>query len=625
MNQLSTLILTLLFLAPSLVAQDLLQIEETEQNGKHISHNKRNVAIDVNSKIAIRLNKQAIQQRIQQVVPANTNDTTVQVLLSDLEQVNVITDQYLQHLTALDEAIKHSSKPTTNSRPNRRGTAADNKDLEQAYANMAQQYVDFIDAVADTPIEDELNDELDAMAEGAQTRGERTSIFEQYNKVFEVATRRLNNNRRMADTIHQNDDRYYIRVGAWLVTNGTTRPIHLQGFDELAEGQRYEVSRNQLNIQPQQQQQLAQYKQIFAKRQVSIDQVLSTCKKPYVDMIDSWLVDVRGIRSEIEALIDNIENSNRVVSLKTKDSLDEKSRLYIEYLDGLKNKYIRKVTGGQLKNLLALAKEDLKELQQQTLAFMDIRRILTGELRTADPSVNNNIQNIVLMINNLLGHYEMVKNYVKNFALLTPGDEVNLEALEFSELVFQQTIDEMPDSTQFDMLYTGSRKQGDWVIIKIAAEKGRSNSDKPTRPTELETHSLRLLNVPAHIDMVANYAFARPMQRTFDGTLPNGPAYSLIVKPKSRSQIYRNYIDAGAGLNFSTFDFDRDGNPEIAAGAVVSCFRDYLQGGVGYNFSRAKPYFHAGLRIPIPSTPIGFNNPRGSNTNTDAVNFEPME
>lgn len=625
MNQLSILIFALLFIAPSLVAQDLLQIEETEQNGKRIFHNKRNVAIDVNSKIGIRLNKQAIQQRIQQVVPANVNDTVVQVLLSDLGQVNSLTDQYLQHLSVLDEAIKGSSKPTTNSRPNHRSSAGDNKDLERAYANMAQQYVDFIDVVADTPLEDELNDELDAMAEGAQTRGERTSMFEQYNKVFEVATRRLNDKRRVADTLRQNDDRYYIRVGAWIVANGATRPIHLQGFDELAEGQRYEVSRNQLNIQPQQQQQLAQYKQIFAKRQVDIDQVLNTCKKPYVDMIDSWLVDVKGIRSEIEALIDNIEHSNRIVSLKTKDSLDEKSRLYIEYLDQLKNKYIRKVTGLQLKNLLSLAKEDLKELQRQTLVFMDIRRILTGELKTADPNVNNNIQNVVLMINNLLGRYEMVKNYVKNFALLTPGDEVNLEALEFSELVFEQTLDEMPDSTQFDMLYTGSRKQGDWVIIKIAAEKGRSNGDSPARPTELETHSLRLLNVPAHIDMVANYAFARPMQRTFDGTLPNGPAYSLIVKPKSRNQIYRNYIDAGAGLNFSTFDFDRDGNPEIAAGAVVSCFRDYLQGGVGYNFSRAKPYFHAGLRIPIPSTPIGFNNPRGSSTNSDAVNFEPME
>lgn len=625
MNQLSILIFVLLFIVPSVVGQSLLEIEETEQNGKRIFHTKRNVAIDVNSKIGIRLNKQAIRQRIQQVVPANVNDTVVVELLSDLGQVNSLTGRYLEHLSVLEAAIKSSSKSMTKDRSNHRGGAVDDKDLERAYANMAQQYVDFLDVVADTPLEDELNDELDAMAEGAQTRGERTSMFEQYNKVFEVATRRLNDRRRVADTLGQNDDRYYIRVGAWIVANGSTRPIHLQGFDELAEGQRYEVSRNQLTIQPEQRQQLSQYKQIFAKRQVDIDQVLNTCKKPYIDMIDSWLVDVKGIRWEIEALIDNIEHSNRVVSLKTKDSLDEKSRLYIEYLDQLKNKYISKVRGLQLKNLLALAKEDMKELQRQTLVFMDIRRILTGELKTADPSVNNNIQNIVLMVNNLLGRYEMVKNYVKNFALLTPGDEVNLEALEFSELVFQQTLDEMPDSTQFDMLYTGSRKQGDWVIIKIAAERGGSNGDSRVRPTELETHSLRLLNVPAHIDMVANYAFARPMQRTFDGTLPNGPAYSLIVKPKSRSQIYRNYIDAGAGLNFSTFDFDRDGNPEIAAGAVVSCFRDYLQGGVGYNFSRAKPYFHAGLRIPIPSTPIGFNNPRGNNTNSDAVNFEPME
>ena len=209
------------------------------------------------------------------------------------------------------------------------------------------------------------------------------------------------------------------------------------------------------------------------------------------------------------------------------------------------------------------------------------------------------------------------QSYVRNFATLLPGTEVNLDAIEFSDKVYKLSVDKMPEEAEFNLLYSGQRKQGDMVVLKIAVGH---TADTDKQPKDLETRTMRLLNVPPHLDMVVNYAFARPT-RNFNDFLPNGPAYSVVFKFTSRSLFYRNFIDAGVGLNFATFDFNRDGNPEIAAGAAFSCFRDYLQGGVGFNFSRNTPYLHAGLRIPFPTMGIGFNG-RSSN-NTDALQFDP--
>lgn len=86
-----------------------------------------------------------------------------------------------------------------------------------------------------------------------------------------------------------------------------------------------------------------------------------------------------------------------------------------------------------------------------------------------------------------------------------PGrPKFNLDAIEFSDKVNKLSVDKMPEEAEFNLLYSGQRKQGDMVVLKIAVGH---TADTDKRPKDLETRTMRLLNVPPHLDMVVNYAF----------------------------------------------------------------------------------------------------------------------
>lgn len=637
----------------------ILYLQEKDQNGKTHEVKTQKATLDLNSSVTVKIDKKALREKINALMPNNNNntdtapDTSINTLLTDYKALDVVMESYTDDLKNVGNEVEkkrlqrsRSLSPTT-----------DTTNLNRAFkvtdsGGNASKFLAAMDALESMGLGDELDSRLEMLNE-SRPRSERISILEQYNVVFDLLNEHFDRSPLYRENMHTTDDTetepdlpnnsqhptrggsvatstaptptpeaqpdaLYVQMGAWIVTNEGTRAIKIPGFDDYEQGRRIEIPRNALSIDAKQTAQLQQYKSAFAGHQLNIDQVLNTCKQPYVDMLNEWVADVENAKTSITSLISNIKRSKlKNILPSTETVLDDRTQSYLSYITSLKNKYLQKAAGGQLKNLLADAKTDVKELAIETKNFLSIRDILSGELRVGDPLLTQDLTQVIANISKIEQRVYEAQSYVRNFATLLPGTEVNLDAIEFSDKVYKLSVDKMPEEAEFNLLYSGQRKQGDMVVLKIAVGH---TADGDKQPKDLETRTMRLLNVPSHLDMVVNYAFARPT-RSFNDFLPNGPAYSVVFKFASRSLFYRNFIDAGVGLNFATFDFNRDGNPEIAAGAAFSCFRDYLQGGVGFNFSRNTPYLHAGLRIPFPTMGIGFNG-RSSN-NTDALQFDP--
>lgn len=667
---------TVLFVVCILFAQqgiaqqsNILYLQEKDQNGKTHEVKMQKATLDLNSSVTVKIDKNALRQKINQLIPNNNSDpslpdTAVNALLSDYKTLNVVMESYAADMQKVGNEVEKKRLQRSRST----SPTADTTKLNSAFKTTSSdtknpsKLSDAISALESMGLGDELNERLGILEE-SRSRSERISILEQYNVVFDLLNEHFDRSQLYRQTMDNNNaetdeetdaeietsdtepsnsrpprggvtpitpvskpaphlapDALYVQMGAWIVTNEGTRAIRIPGFDDYEQGKRIEIPRNALSIDAKQTAQLQQYKAAFTGHQLNIDQVLNTCKQPYVDMLNEWVADVENSKTSITNLINNIKRSKlKNILPSTETVLDDRTQAYLNYITDLKNKYVQKATGGQLKNLLADAKNDVKDLAIETKDFLSIRDIMSGELRVSDPILTQDLAQVIADISKIEQRVYEVQSYVRNFSSLLPGTETNLDAIEFSDKVYKLSVDMLPTEAEINLLYSGQRKQGDMVVLKIAV--GHTNDDNK-QPKDMEVRTMRLLNVPPHLDMVVNYAFARPT-RNFDDFLPNGPAYSVVFKFASRSLFYRNFIDAGVGLNFATFDFNRDGNPEIAAGAAFSCFRDYLQGGVGFNFSRNSPYLHAALRIPFPSMGIGFNK-QGAN-NTDALQFDPGE
>ncbi|MBP6665049.1 MAG: hypothetical protein KA168_07160, partial [Chitinophagales bacterium] len=586
----------------------ILYLQEKDQNGKTHEVKTQKATLDLNSSVTVKIDKKALREKINALMPNNNTppDTSINTLLTDYKALDVVMESYTDDLKNVGNEVEkkrlqriRSLSPTT-----------DTTNLNRAFkvtdsGGDASKFLAAMDALESMGLGDELDSRLEMLNE-SRPRSERISILEQYNVVFGLLNEHFDRSPLYRENMHTTDDTetepdlpnnsqhptrggsvatstaptptpeaqpdaLYVQMGAWIVTNEGTRAIKIPGFDDYEQGRRIEIPRNALSIDAKQTAQLQQYKSAFAGHQLNIDQVLNTCKQPYVDMLNEWVADVENAKTSITSLISNIKRSKlKNILPSTETVLDDRTQSYLNYITSLKNKYLQKAAGGQLKNLLADAKTDVKELAIETKNFLSIRDILSGELRVGDPLLTQDLTQVIANVSKIEQRVYEAQSYVRNFATLLPGTEVNLDAIEFSDKVYKLSVDKMPEEAEFNLLYSGQRKQGDMVVLKIAVGH---TADTDKQPKDLETRTMRLLNVPPHLDMVVNYAFARPT-RNFNDFLPNGPAYSVVFKFTSRSLFYRNFIDAGVGLNFATFDFNRDGNPEIAAGAAFSCFRD---------------------------------------------------
>jgi hypothetical protein len=183
-------------------------------------------------------------------------------------------------------------------------------------------------------------------------------------------------------------------------------------------------------------------------------------------------------------------------------------------------------------------------------------------------------------------------------------------ALQFGKEVKRLDIASVPDNTQIDLVTSGDRSAGDPLQLRIAAFDGSGSEHI------LATRTLLVERAERHIHMTVSMIWLnRPATVDESGILQPSrwqPAasYSVLVKRlfgsawARRSSFYSDVLDPGVGLNLSAPDFNHDDTPELAAGPVVSIFRDYIQGGGTYNLQQKKWVWFIGFRLPVPSATL---------------------
>jgi hypothetical protein len=175
--------------------------------------------------------------------------------------------------------------------------------------------------------------------------------------------------------------------------------------------------------------------------------------------------------------------------------------------------------------------------------------------------------------------------------------------LEFTDQVKQLLIDDVPNYTEVDLRYSGSRKPGDQVFLKAELECENGGASMPSNSVELERRTLTMFQVNAHAKLAAGVIFLSPFQKSkvaFTKQFQAAPSYNFIAKWGSRSSYACNtFWNFGIGMSVAAPDFNLDGTPEIGYGIVLSTANDCLQGGIGRNFGVETWYWFFGLQLPV--------------------------
>ncbi|MGB4848351.1 MAG: hypothetical protein WBP41_10565, partial [Saprospiraceae bacterium] len=398
----------------------------------------------------------------------------------------------------------------------------------------------------------------------------------------------------------------FFQLAAWFTGNGSTTPVHLDGFDDLPPGEYYHFERNKLYLT---QVQLDEFKglQSFFEgmdRSQFFDKI--------IDAIPGMLnnvIDEDSIQTQLNRLISSITNLTTTAQAEKTKVLEQAKQITNDFkllaLD-IKNDIAKYSSGNSSSNasskmeLLQNFMADVNQVNKQIQTLRDeINNLVTGvDFQTLGAGVNS-VKTDFNSLQSLLKRQatDLVERATEGFQIAIYGRKINTAALEISNQVLKLQLDNIPANSVLDVNYVGKREPGDLLVLKAMLWKGEDKN-----PVAVETRELVVMNALPHLEMGILYAFAKPV--TSNSNFKGGPLVSLLYKFKSHSLPYRNFLDFGIGIHAASFDFNNDDTPEFAGGVVASFLKDYVQFGWGFNFNSNRGYNFVGIRIPIPTSPI---------------------
>lgn len=571
-------------LVSPLTAQ-VLTITETTESGKTRNITQSRQAIDINSELSILINRDSIRNSIDdkmQIEGSKVVDSlisTLKIYKSYIERLDATIRQYELvfrdpegnvDLAALTDALRQ------------RGLAG------QIIVDMFPEGSRF-----------QLRREEELPYIGGKGSNERYRLIM----------------RLLADELQYTEDvlmrlrkeaGYLFQLAAWSVTKRGQEPLHLEGFDELPPGEFYKYERNQLYLTDDQLDELERLTAFF--EDMDRKNVFNRISEVLPGIL-AKAIDIESITTQLGKVKTSIQTLMTEANVQKQKMLDEVFRLETNWkmikadVETLREKYMMDEGASGAESKVALLKsfmEDVGSISTRVKTFYEEAKNIQNTIDLtalgagADEIKLNfkNLQdNLLKAANNLIDHSR------EGYQMALYGRQINSAALELSEKVLALSIDNIPPSTSLDLQYTGKREPGDLIVIKAILRKG---ADK--YPFVTEKRDFPILNALPHVQMSVVYAFSKPV--VAESNFKGGPLVSILYKFKSWSLPYRNFLDPGIGLHAASFDFNNDDTPEFAGGMVVSIFKDYLQGGWGFNFNANRGYWFAGLRIPIPTSPI---------------------
>jgi len=403
----------------------------------------------------------------------------------------------------------------------------------------------------------------------------------------------------------------YVQFGAWIYADGRGTEINLPGFDSIEPKEPFEVERWQILPTDEQLQQLESIEQYarenknkgleilkeLADVQIKkLKELLTITFNNHIEELKETLKDIDGGRiAEIKADVAAIEN--KITLFKNE------IRKRVDYYSSLKT-----VENFTLSSLLSHINDDFKFIKDQKgKELFNELKMLYGKAT----SIIAERDQVILKIKNLKEYFEswfqtVIEVNYSSLEDLIKGEVIDFKALEFSDKVTKFSLKDLPTSTELDLFFTGTRKDGDRLAFKIEVN---SSDEKLLYSEAREIYMFRVL---PHIEGTLGVVFADPFTSTqIQSEFQLIPSYNMLIKGlidkkiRRKSVVYNRLIDFGFGLHVSSPDFDGDDVPELGTGIVLSVLSDYLQSGAAINIFTGDPYWFFGIRIPFASFNIG--------------------
>ncbi|KOP37802.1 MULTISPECIES: hypothetical protein [unclassified Flavobacterium] len=405
-----------------------------------------------------------------------------------------------------------------------------------------------------------------------------------------------------------------IKFGAWLITKREKIPLHIDGFDNIAPQQQYEVERWAISLTPEQKQELADL-QKYAKenRDKGLDLINQMADMQIKAIKDLAWTEYTGIADQIKLEIKKLESDPSV------EDIVQKAKTLASDIETFKKDAERRIA--YYKNLKFQKGENITDLVSKITSdityFSTTLETLKKKASDLKSSINRTAINLSPNITNtfsaIIANFTTKIDAINNLNNTTikdiiEGRKLDAAALEFSNAVLKLSLTEIKKNFEFDLTNAGYREEGNRVALKLSVYDKSSNLEIKTQIREIY-----LFKVLTHVISTVGIVFADPFTPTAIQTqFQMAPYYNLLFKgwidkkKRRKSITYNKLLDWGIGLHVSAPDFDKDDVPELGAGIVITALHDYVQSGIAYNIFTGDPYWFFGLRIPMPS--FGSNN-----------------
>ncbi len=395
----------------------------------------------------------------------------------------------------------------------------------------------------------------------------------------------------------------YVQMGAWLVRPDQSRPVHLEGFDDYPEGESYEVARGYLPFSDADR---AAYEKLIESTKGEAGQ--QSLRHEAAEQLAALMSVPTGCADEFESRLEDAQTMLKGRADQALQSLKTVAQDVSAVRDQAKQALagIRAIEQGATSTDPVLAVFDIRrQAEATTAAFKALREGLPAKLQQVltpltDRALRDSLSrlldwNSTQCSQKLELAQHQLDQLLQAWGITLAGSTAAEEALKFGKEVRKLDVQNVPVLTTLPLVRTGYREHGDALLIKL----GVGSATVASRT--LDARRVELMRVLPHVETAASLVFAQPLGRDGRRGFQSVPSYSVLLKGISgrRSARYYRLFEIGAGVNFSTLDFEHDDRPELGISGVLTMFREYAQVGVGVRPAEGRSFWFFGLKLPF--------------------------
>jgi hypothetical protein len=395
--------------------------------------------------------------------------------------------------------------------------------------------------------------------------------------------------------------------------------VHIENFDNYAEGEYYEVPRWVTTFSDSDIAEFEKTKELANMANTMLDYDLDNLETLLRDNFQS-IVCIQDVLITIEALY---ENRNSIFESEQQLEVAE------TFLKNIQSEFVE--VNNILSNLNITNQDEnvLVLFNNYQKIFLDVAGSFTNTIETLKSDNSSLIESLPSEISDLINQVdqctvtlkndietiEAVVNVVSN--MLGPFKKTADIADEVSDKVLSFSVDELPDLGYLNLKTAGTRGNGDEIVIrlKIVNEEDKEKN-MPGETIEMRTFVLQQINIYSISKVTLILAVPFPdskVELLKKNRVQFAPSGSLLFKFGSRKLKAWNFISPGAGFNISTPDFNLDGTPDVGLGVIATVLKDIISFGWSYNTTTSSQYWFVGLSIPITLPGLPINTVQSSN------------